>query len=129
MHGGEDAVQGGDLAPVRARGARRLRVEGGDGRLQRVASGGAAALAQGRLYETDTLGDLLAIPAAPVLVLQQHDIPRVVETARAPRIVQEHEGEEPLRLRLVGQELHEHAAEPDGLIAQLVTHELLAEAR
>src|SRR5262249_57536244 len=71
MHAREDRVERGDLTPVRGRGAGRLRVDGRDGRLQGVSSGGAATLAQSGLHEADALADLRAIPPASILHLPE----------------------------------------------------------
>ena len=49
--------------------------------------------------------------------------------AFAPGVVEEHEREEPERLRLVGHQRDEDPPEPDRLRAQLATHERLARRR
>ena len=63
--------------------------------------------------------DLLGVPERAVLLLQQDD-GAIGEACFAPRVVQEHQRQEPVHLGLVGHELGERASEPDGFAGQLV---------
>ena len=90
--------------------------------------GGRPPGAQRGFDQRRALVDLRAVPARPVLLLEQHDVARLVQAGRAPRVVQQHEREQPLRLGVRRQQLDQHAPEPDGLLAQLVPHQPRAEA-
>ncbi len=63
--------------------------------------------------------DQLAVPAGPVLLGQRDERAALGRACRPARLGQEHEREEPRRLRLVGQQLVEQAAETDGLRGQI----------
>src|SRR5437867_2047775 len=67
--------------------------------------------------------DLRAVPARSVLVFEQHEVSRSVQARLAPRVVQQHEREQALRLGVSRQQLDEHAPELDRLLAELVPHE------
>ena len=123
----ELVVQPGDLRPVGVRRRRGLRVDGGDGRLQHVRPRRAGA--QRVLDQAEALGDLLAIPEAPVLVVEQHEIAVAVGARLAPRVLQQHEGEESGRLRLVGHEPARQPGEPDGFAAELAALQRVAAGR
>ena len=82
----QQRVQRGDLRPVGVLRARGLRVQRGDGGLERVEAGAAAAqrlLGQGLAFR-----DLGAVPARAVLVLQGDDLARASSpvTSGAPGI-------------------------------------------
>jgi hypothetical protein len=88
----------------------------------------AGAGAQRLLHERQGLGDLRAVPAAAVLLLEHDEVAVLVEPRVAPRVVQEHQGEQ---CRGLGgrRGLHERAdqaGEPDGLDAEIAAHEGLA---
>jgi hypothetical protein len=121
MQAQEQRVQGRDLRPVRLFRPCRLRVKGGDCRLQRVES--RASAAQRALREPLSLGDLAAIPERAVLLLEGHDLALRVEARGAPRVVQEHEGEEAVHLARVGKQLAQEPSQPDRLAAQIAPHE------
>ena len=87
----QKSVEANDLGPVRILGLRRLTVQGGDRRLERERPGAAA---QGLLDERQRLGDLVVIPAATVLRFENDEVAGLVEARVAPRVVQQHEGEE-----------------------------------
>ena len=71
-HRQELAVEDGDAPPVGGRGGRGDGVQGGDAGLEAVGAGRAAA---DRLVEqVDALADLGPVPAAAVLLLQQHQL-------------------------------------------------------
>ena len=102
-------------------------VERRDRRLDLVRPGPAHP--QRAIQERLALVDLGAVPAAAVLVLEEHELavrpgPRV-----APRVVQEHQREQAERLGLVGHELGEDARQPDRLGRELAPDERLAGRR
>jgi len=61
------------------------------------------------------LRDQRAIPARAVLVRQPDELSIWTRARRAPRLAQEHEREQALRLGLVGHQLDQQATEPDRL--------------
>ena len=71
---------------------RRGRVHGGDGGLEPVRAGRADALRPGQLGLA--LGDAAAVPAGPVLVLQQDQLALGAEAGAAAAVLQQHEGEQ-----------------------------------
>src|SRR5213083_736161 len=79
------------------------------------------AIAQRGLDQRRTLVDLCAVPARSVLLLEQHDLAGPIEAARAPRVVQQHEREQSLRLGVSQQQLDQHAPEPNRLLAQFTS--------
>src|SRR5215510_4755326 len=86
----EMIVEANDLGPVRIFGPRRLTVHGRDRRLQREWTNPAAK----RLFDQwRRLGDLLLIPSAAILLLQEDEISSLIEAGVAPRIVKQHESE------------------------------------
>src|SRR5438128_10273405 len=70
--GDQVVVPGEDLGPVGLLGARRVVVQGGDGRLDLVAAGGTVVRLRGqrRLQNVHALGDLARVPQAAVLPVQ-----------------------------------------------------------
>ena len=74
-----------DLRPVRIFGARRLAMQGRDRRLQRER---ARIPPKSLVDQRQRFGDLPLIPAAAILLFQNHQIAGVIETGIAPRIVQ-----------------------------------------
>src|SRR5437870_2921751 len=68
LHALQEIVEANDLGPVRVLGPRRLAVQGGDRRLQRVLT---RAAAQGLLDERQRLVDLRVIPATAILLLEE----------------------------------------------------------
>ena len=105
---GELVVESRELRPVLG----LLDVQGRNGRLEHV--GVAAAERERTVERGSSLRDLVEIPARAILVAKQDD--RAVGDARlAPGVVDQHECQEPLHLRLVGHELGERAPEPDRL--------------
>src|SRR6266516_1075594 len=127
LHAHELPVERRDRRPVGVLGARGARVEGGDRRLQGVRP--RTARRARPLVQRETLTHLRPIPAAPILRLEEHDLAVAGGAGLAPRIVEEHEGEERAELRRIGQEPAEQAGEPDRLGAQLAPDERLAEGR
>ncbi len=61
-----------------------------------------------------------AVPSAPVLVLERHQHAGVVDPGRAPRIMQQHQGGQGVRLRLIGQQRAQLAAQPYPFVTQVV---------
>ena len=99
-------------------------MERGDRRLQLVRP--APAPAQRRLQDRQALGDLVALPAAPVLLLERDQRAAGVDPGRAAGVMQQHQGEQALGLRLVGQQLHQQPAEADRLAAEIGAHQAVA---
>src|SRR5262245_14406293 len=81
LHAVEEVVEPDDLGPVGVFGSRGPTMNGGNRRLQRERTGTAT---QRLLDERQRLGDLLPIPEAAILILEEHEIARLVETGRAP---------------------------------------------
>jgi hypothetical protein len=80
--------------------------------------GAAAAERQRAVEDRPALRDLLDVPERAILVAEEDD--GVVGEARlAPRVVDQHQGQQPLHLRLVGHQPGERAAEPDRLAGEL----------
>jgi hypothetical protein len=107
------AVKGGDLRPV----ALRAGVTGGDRGLKLV--GARLTTAQGSLDESRPLGDLICIPARPVLLLEEQEPAPRIEAGLAPRVVQKHQREQAEGLRLVRHQPHEERSEPLGIRGEL----------
>ena len=117
--GVERGVQLGDPRPVRDRGDVLAR----DRRLQ------AVLIARCRVRERAALLDLVGVPQRAVLVGEQHEPPVGVDARVAPRVVQQHQREQPARLALLRHQLDQQAPEPDRLRAQLAPHERRAGGR
>ncbi len=75
---------------------------------------------QGLPDQGDPLPDPGAIPARPILVLEEDELATDAGSRVAPRIVQEHQGEQTDRLRLVRQERDQRPRKADRLAGQLV---------
>ena len=115
---GERTVQQRDLRPVGLRDGGRLRVQRGDRGLQLVRAGFAAG--QRAVEYARPLGDQGAVPPGPVLLGERHRPSVVVAPRRRPRVVQQHQREQPGRLGVRGQQPVQQPAQPDRLVAQLV---------
>jgi hypothetical protein len=85
--------------------------------LQHVGAGGREP--QGPLEQGVGLGDLVPVPARAILVLEQHELAGGVGARLAPGVVEEHEGEQPERLGLVGHQLGEGPGQADRLRGEL----------
>ena len=72
-----------------------------------------------RVDESDALVDAVAVPARPVLVGEQDQLPALVEPRGAARVDQEQQREQPGHLRLIGQQLEQHSGQTDRLIAEV----------
>ena len=87
-------------------------MQGGDGGLDLVAAG--ALQRQRGLQDAHPLGDLAGVPQATVLPVERDDAALLVDPRRQARVVEEHQREQPARLRLLGRE-GELPGEPDRL--------------
>ena len=117
-HLGEVVVERGDRPPVGVRGGGGPHVLAGDRRLKAVDPDPSRA--RGAAERRLALGDQLAVPQPPILIVEQdrHTV------GSGPRgcagMVEEHQRHEPGRLRLIRQQAREHAGEADRLGAQLL---------
>jgi hypothetical protein len=102
-------------------------VNGVDRRLYLVRAGLTAA--QAAADQLLALGDQLAVPAAAVLVGEQHHLAVWSRARRPARLDEQHQREQPGDLLLVGHQLGQQPAEPDRLRAQVLAHEPVARAR
>ena len=94
------AVQQGDLRPVGLGGLGGFRVAGRDSGLQLVGTRRCRrSAASSRLMPSAISAD---VPAGPVLLLQADEVAVVVEPGGAPRVLEQHEREQPGCLGLVG---------------------------
>jgi hypothetical protein len=125
-HGQELVVEGDDLPPVGVGQGRRVAVDGVDGGLELVGAGLVAA--QAAPDDGLALGDAVAVPAAAVLVAQRDEVAALVGAGGPAGVDQQHEGEQPHHLGLVGHELGQEPPEPDGLGAQLLADQPVARA-
>ncbi len=66
-------------------------MHGRDRRLQRERAGSAA---KRLLHQGQRFGDLTPIPAAAILLFENHKIAGLIETGVAPGVLQQHEGEQ-----------------------------------
>ena len=105
-------------------GARRAGVERGDGRLDLVRPG--AAQGQGGVEHRQPLVDGGAVPARAVLLLERHALARSRHPGLPPRVVQQHEGQQPTRLGLVGQQVGQQPPQANRLGGQVVPHRRFA---
>ena len=81
------------------------------------------------LDERGALLDPGAVPATPILVVEEDELAVGADAGLAARIVQEHQGQQAERLGLVRHQPDQDAAEPDRLRAQLAPDERLARRR
>ena len=114
--GDEVVVPGEDLRPVGLLGAGRVVVQGGDRGLDLVAAG--ALKGERRLQDAHALGDLAGVPQAAVLAVERDETALGVEARREAGVAEEHQREQPARLRFLGGE-GELAGEPDRLAGQV----------
>ena len=105
---GELAVEHGDVGPV----ARLVGVQGRDRRLHHVRA--APAEGEGAVERRPAVGDLLRVPERAILIGEQHQV-AVAKPRLAAGVVQQHHRQQTVRLRLVGHQLDERAAEPQRL--------------
>lgn len=102
--------------PSRCPGARRLGMHRNDRRLQGV--GPDAAAGQGPLDQAEPLDDQSTIPQSAVLLVEPHQFAAGRDPRLAPRVVQQHQGEQAEGLG-VGQQLDQQAADADRLAAEI----------
>ena len=104
-----------DAGPVRRVRMGRDRVLGGDQRLHEVRRTGRGRV---RREQPDRLVDLVRLPAAAVLVGEQHD-PPVTGARVTPRMLQQHQGEQAVEVDAAGQEVPQQPGQPDPLAREL----------
>ena len=68
----------------------------------------------------------VGVPATTILVLEPHELAVGPLARRPPRVREQHQREQPQRLRLVGQQVGDDPRQPDRLRAQLAPDERLA---
>ena len=124
----ELGVEQRDLAPVGRAGPRRLRVDRGDRRLERVRAR-RPPQRERAVDERQRLADHRAVPALAILLLEQHEVAVRADPRLAPRVVEEHQREQPGRLRLVGQQQVDDPGEPDRLRREVLAHDRVARGR
>ena len=95
----------------------RAPVHRGDRRLQRVRTESAAA--NDRVEERHALGDLRAVPARPVLLLERDDVALGVEPRAGAGVGEQQEREETPGLARRGEEADQETREPDRLGAEV----------
>ena len=110
-----------DLVPVGVGGVRGVGVHGGDRGLDLEGPGEVAA--EARPDDRVPFADLAGVPAGAVLIGEADERPVGGGAGRPPCVGQQHQRQEAVRLGLVGHELDQQPAEPDGLVAQLATDE------
>jgi len=96
-----------------------------DRSLQRVRTGAADRSPQGPLDERGSLGDLLCVPATPVLVLEQDELAAIVDACLTARVGHQEQREQAEHLGLVGEEAGEQLGEADGLVAEVDAHDVV----
>src|SRR5918995_2665966 len=92
-----------------------------DGSLKLVAPG--TLQPRSTIESTQRRRDLLPIPAAPILILEKHQLSRVVDARFCSSTLQKHQREEPECLRLARHELYQPAGETDRLRTQVAADE------
>ena len=112
-----------DLSPIGVLGTAGIAVDRVDRCLDLVGAGLGAP--QAFAHQRLPLGDQLAIPAAAVLICEEHKVALQGGPSLPPRFDQQHQGEEPLDLGLVGHQLGEHTSEPDRLRTEIFADEIL----
>ena len=81
---------------------------------------------QDPLDEGPALRDPVLVPARPVLVLQQDELAAGTDARLTPRVVQEHERQQPGRLGLIGEQRDDGPCQPDRLGAELAPDQRIA---
>ena len=121
----EELVQRRDVRPVGGGCVGGSVVHGGDRGLELVlphATGADRGVEHGH-----PLGDGGPVPAGAVLVGQRDEPAALVDPRRAARLDQQHQGEQPRRLGVVGHRTVHHPGQPDRLAGEL--HALTVVAR
>ena len=112
----ESLIEPDDLVPIGRLGIGGLRMNRRDRRLKRI--GPEAARRKRTLDERQAFVDLVAIPEATILIVEQHDLAVGCRARRAPRFMQQHQREQAHRFGL-GQQVDEQPAEPDCFARQV----------
>src|SRR5947209_1691609 len=81
------------------------------------------------VQERTSLANLAPIPTVAVLLAEQDELSARAHPGVAARVVEEHEGEDPDRFRLVRHQAHEDPAQADRLRRELGPNEAVAGAR
>ena len=116
-------IQADDLRPVGCGAAGRLRMHRRNRRLQAIRT--RPALRQRAHDERNTLGDLLAVPAPPILLVQKDQFARGRAARRAPRFMQQHQREQAHRLGL-GQKFDQQPRQADRLPGEILPRQRFA---
>src|SRR5204863_3387894 len=95
-------------------------VERGDRRLQLVWAG--ATKGERSLERAPALLDLVRVPEATVLLVEQDELSRRRYTGVAACVLQEQQRVQAVRLGLVRHQRREHGREPDRLSAELAAY-------
>ena len=77
------------------------------------------------LYQRGAFNNLRLIPAAAVLLVEAHQLARLIGTRGAAGVMQQHQGQQPHQLR-IGQQLKQQTPETDSLGAEVGTGQLAA---
>ncbi len=122
LKAGEKIVEPEDLRPIRIFGTCGAAMESGYSSLH---SKGAWRCLKRLLDQGQGFGNLGLMPAAAILLLENHEIAGRIETGVAPRILKEHEGYETsnFRGRPGRQQGPQQAAQADGLGAEISSHQ------
>ena len=117
----QPAVERRDLLPVGVLRARGSGVQCRDRGLQLVRT--ALAQPERRIELRQTLRDRLGVPAAAVLLFERHQRTVSRDTRRAACVVQQHQGEQAARFRLLGHQFDDEARQANRLGAQIRAHQ------
>ena len=88
-----------------------------------------AGLLKRLLDEFQALCDLRPIPAGPILRVEQHHVPQLRGARGAPRVVEQHERDEPQDRGVPRHQSVDHAPQPNCLQAKAVVRELISGGR
>ncbi len=101
-------------------------MQSGDRGLNPVQAGRAAG--QRDEHQVAPLLDHRAVPAAAVLVIEQHELAIRTGTGVASRVGQQHQREQPGDLPLGGQQPAQDPCQPDGLLGEVEALQVRARA-
>ncbi len=121
-HTEQQGVERLDLRPVGRLRARRLVVQGRDRRLKLVRPRPAAR--QGGRDQRHALGDRLAVPRGPVLLVERDELAPRSGARRAPRVGQQHQRQQARHLRLPGEAVVQGAGQAKSFAGEVGPHEL-----
>src|SRR5689334_17601281 len=102
-------------------------MDGRDRGLQRVGAGTASA--DRAVEQSLAFSDLVPIPAAAVLLVEECRLAVGSNARLAPRVVEEEQRQEAGNFGLVGHQLGEEPAEADRLVAEVVANQVVATRR